>query len=185
MTSSDRSSLRSMLRWRGDLVRRCEDLERDVPLAQARDVDLAAIRRAAAGRGPRAVSRRGGRRPTASSWSAACTVRGGYGGGALVWHSRASVRPTIARPPALAASVTAVVAATAPRPTAAVRRRALTRARVGPAAVSGPRRGTPATGRRVRARHGRTPAGLPRSRARRRARGAAPRSPRCRVAGRP
>ena len=96
----------------GRLRGRGEDLERDVPLAQARDVHLAtvaALQQVAAPQQRIGVEigdpQRLVQRPRA--------IRRPYGGAAQVRHRRASVRPTIARPPAFAPSVTAVAASRA------------------------------------------------------------------------
>ena len=179
-TSSLRSSLRSMLRCRGRLRRGRQDLESDVALAQPRDVDLAARRALEEVAAPqqrvgvevgdpqRLVKR-------------ARTIRGvDTAAGCVVTHSRASVRPTRARP--TTRDPTAVAAPAAPTASATPTPRLILADFNAP---SGPRRGTPASVRRARARSGRIRAARPRSRARRSAPGAAPRSPRCRGAGRP
>ena len=157
-----------------------EDLQGDIALAQARDVDLAA-RRALEQvpapqqrigmevrdpqrlvEGPRPVRGAVRRRARPSRTAAPRSAR------------RGRARPRASRPPSAAPA--------APTARASPRRRLI----LGPiSAASGPRRGRPASARRVRARSARTRAGRPRSRARCRAPGGARRSPRCRAAGRP
>ena len=90
-----------------------EDLQGDVALAQARDVDLAARRALGAGPGPTAANRHGGPRPTTSRGGHARGPRRGTAAGCAVTHSRASVRPTRARPTTRAPTAVAAVAAPA------------------------------------------------------------------------
>ena len=106
ITSSLLSSLRSMFRWRGDLVECGEDLERDVALDEPRDVDMAALPRAEEVAAPqqRVGVQVGDPQPFVEG--AGPIRRDGTAGGRAA-HRRASVRPTIARPPALAPSVAA------------------------------------------------------------------------------
>ena len=179
-TSSLESSLRSMLRWRGDLVEAARTCRATLPSTSRGTSTWPRVPR----------SRRSRPHSSESAWrsatqSSACRARARsdatYGGAAPVTHSRASVRPTAQRPPALAVSVSAVAAA-APSALAAAIRRGLVTGWPGPC---GPRRGTPASAHPARARRARSRAARPRSRARWRAPGGASRWPRCRGAGRP
>ena len=191
--SSLRSSLRSMLRWRGDFGRDRQDLERDVAVDETRDVDLAAIRRARAGPGPTAANRRAGRPPTAAGGARVHGPRRGRAGSAR----SCTGEPRSARP------------AVGPRGGRRRRRppRPHRRRRRGgrPSRRQRPRLGR-RSGCRRRPGHewrsdlveegqragvalerdrGRSRAARPPPRVRRRRPGAARRSPRCRGAGRP
>ena len=98
--SSESSSLRSMLRWRGDLVERGEDLERHVAVDQARHVDVAAV---AANEQVAAPQQRVG--VEVGDVSVSCSARARADGRVrrderVVGLSRRSVRATSRRPAA-------------------------------------------------------------------------------------
>ena len=101
-TSSLRSSLRSMFRWRGDLVEAANTWSATLPSMSRGTSTWPRSERRSRSR-PHSSESAWRSATHSSAWSARARSETTYGGRAAVVHSRASVRPTSLRPPSLGA----------------------------------------------------------------------------------